>query len=135
MVVMDFPFGLSLRPMAGRPDAFRGVLRITAGQVKDHYRIPVILGRRGRHYLSASPMSSAVNEVTDRVCQARAFLGQTAKPADQRARGGTGPGARPANHLDQATIAHLPGHKTAKAIWASSTGAESRQARQQQNGV
>ncbi len=42
--------------------------------------------------------------------------------------GGTGPGpvGRSANHLDQATIAHLPGHKTAKAIWASNADAESR---------
>jgi hypothetical protein len=36
-----------------RPDAFSSVLRITAGQVRDHYRIPVILGRRGPQYLSA----------------------------------------------------------------------------------
>lgn len=60
--------------------AFRGVLRITAGQVRDHYRIPVILGRSGPHYQSASPMSSALNYVTGRVYQARAFLGQIAKP-------------------------------------------------------
>jgi hypothetical protein len=39
--------------MTGRPDTFRNVLRITAGQVRDHYRIPVILGRRGPQYLSA----------------------------------------------------------------------------------
>jgi hypothetical protein len=39
--------------MTGRPDTFRSVLRITAGQVRDHYRIPVILGRRGPQYLSA----------------------------------------------------------------------------------
>jgi len=39
--------------MTGRPDTFRSVLRITAGQVRDHYRIPVIPGRRGPHYLSA----------------------------------------------------------------------------------
>ena len=40
----------------------------------------------------------------------------------------TGPGSRsrPANHLDPVTTAHPPGHKTAKAIWASSTDAESR---------
>ena len=33
----------------------------------------------------------------------------------------TGPGSRgqPANHLDQATAAHPPGYKTAKAISAS----------------
>jgi hypothetical protein len=40
-----------------RPDAFSSVLNITAGQVRDHYRIPVILGRRGPHYLSAPPRS------------------------------------------------------------------------------
>jgi hypothetical protein len=39
--------------MTGRPDTFRSVLRITAGQVRDHDRIPVILGRRGPQYLSA----------------------------------------------------------------------------------
>ena len=39
--------------MTGRPDTFRSVLRITAGQVRDHNRIPVILGRRGPQYLSA----------------------------------------------------------------------------------
>jgi len=42
---------------------------------------------------------------------------------------------RPTNHLDQATIANLPGHETAKAIWASNADAESRYARQQENGV
>src|ERR1700722_3585224 len=31
-----------------RPDAFTGVLNITAGQVRDHYRIPVILDAAGR---------------------------------------------------------------------------------------
>ena len=36
------------------------------------------------------------------------------------------PGGTPANHLDQTTIAHLPGHKTAKAISASNADAESR---------
>jgi len=51
----------SLRPITGRPDAFRSVLRITTGQVRDRHRIPVILGRRRPHYLSASPMSSALN--------------------------------------------------------------------------
>jgi len=51
----------SLRPITGRPDTFRSVLRITAGQVRDRHRIPVILGRGGPHYLSASPMSSALN--------------------------------------------------------------------------
>jgi predicted ester cyclase len=39
--------------MTGRPDTFRSVLRITAGQVRDHNRIPVILGRCGPRYLSA----------------------------------------------------------------------------------
>jgi hypothetical protein len=40
----------------------------------------------------------------------------------------TGPwsGGRPVNHLGQVTTAHLAGHKPAKAIWASSTGAESK---------
>jgi hypothetical protein len=33
-----------------------------------------------------------------------------------------------ANHLDQARIAHLPGHKTAKAISASNADAESNKA-------
>jgi hypothetical protein len=39
----------------------------------------------------------------------------------------TGPGVpgRPANYLDPVTTAHLPGHKTAEAIWASSTDAGS----------
>jgi hypothetical protein len=37
------------------------VLRITAGQVRDRHRIAVILGRGGPHWLSASPMSSALN--------------------------------------------------------------------------
>ena len=32
----------------------------------------------------------------------------------------------PANHLDQATAAHLPGHKTAKAMSASNADAESK---------
>ena len=32
-----------------RPDAFSSVVSVTAGQVRDHYRIPVILGRRGPH--------------------------------------------------------------------------------------
>ena len=36
------------------------------------------------------------------------------------------PGGTPANHLDQTTIAHLPGHKTAKAISASNADAESK---------
>jgi hypothetical protein len=40
-----------------RPDAFSSVHRITAGQVSGHYRIPVILGRRGPPCLSASPRS------------------------------------------------------------------------------
>jgi hypothetical protein len=35
-----------------------------------------------------------------------------------------GPG-RPANYLDPVTTARLPGHKTAKKIWASSTDADS----------
>jgi hypothetical protein len=39
---------------------------------------------------------------------------------------GPGPGGRPANHLDQARIAHLLGHKTAKAISASNADAESK---------
>ena len=40
----------------------------------------------------------------------------------------TGPGSRgrSANHLDQTTIAHQPGRKTAKAISASTADAESR---------
>jgi hypothetical protein len=39
----------------------------------------------------------------------------------------TGPGSRgsPANHLDQATMAHQPGQQTAKAISASAADAES----------
>jgi len=36
-------------------------------------------------------------------------------------------GGRPANRLDQATIAHPPGHKTAKAISASNADAESKE--------
>ena len=43
-----------------------------------------------------------------------------------RPTGIAGAGGTPANHLDQTTIAHLPGHKTAKAISASNADAESR---------
>ena len=42
----------------------------------------MILGRRWPHNLLASPMSSALNQVTDTVCQARGFLDQIAQQAD-----------------------------------------------------
>jgi hypothetical protein len=40
---------------------------------------------------------------------------------------GEDPGGRSANRLDQATIAHPPGHKTAKTISASNADAESKE--------
>jgi len=44
---------------------------------------------------------------------------------DGRSADTQGPGGSPANHLDQGRIAHPLGQKTAKAISASNTDAES----------
>ena len=108
---------------------------------------PILSTRQVHRAVSASLGAAHVHDGTGAcrgVCGAAAWLSRSAGPrlTSSMSRSvwgavvsasphlvagpGQGPGCRPANHLDQATIANPPGHKTARAIWASKADAESR---------